>query len=78
MLFDLSDVIGGRIVSARRQGRHDIVFRPDGSAPGDNQRITLCVRRKPQTAFSIVVSDAGRVRRDAAFAEEASACASSS
>lgn len=76
-LFDLSDTIGPRVASAHRPGRHDVVFHPDGSAPGDNQRITLCLRKKPQTAFSIVVSNAGRVKRDRALADEASACARS-
>lgn len=78
MLFDLSDTIGARVASARRLGRHDIVFQPDGSASGDNQRITLCLRRKPQTAFSIVVSNAGRIKRDRASTEEAGVCARSS
>lgn len=73
-LFDASDVVSGRISAARQSKPPVINFQPDGSAGGNNQRITLCLRGKPHTALSIVISNAGRVRRDAAAADDASAC----
>ncbi|SDG76254.1 MULTISPECIES: GspH/FimT family pseudopilin [Rhodanobacteraceae] len=73
-LFDASDVVPARIASARHGKPPVIDFQPDGSAGGGNQRITLCLRGKPQTALSIVISNAGRVRRDTAPSDDATAC----
>lgn len=73
-LFDVSDIVPRRVAAARRPGRHHIDFQPDGSASGNNQSITLCLRRKPHSAFSIVISNAGRIRRDTASRDDASAC----
>lgn len=73
-LFDVSDSVSGRVAAARLTKAPVIDFQPDGSSAGRNQRITLCLRGKPHTALSIVVSNAGRVRRDAAPADDATAC----
>jgi type IV fimbrial biogenesis protein FimT len=73
-LFDASDRIPGRVAAARLTKAPVIDFQPDGSSGGSNQRITLCLRGKPQTALSIVISNGGRVRRDAAPVDDATAC----
>ena len=64
-----------RIAAARVAGHGRIVFQPSGTSGGSNQRITLCLRRKASTALTLVVSNAGRARRDAPLPHEASACA---
>lgn len=77
-LFDVSDITDHRIASTGGRRLDPIEFRSDGSTPGENRRVTLCLIGKPFTAFSVVVSNAGRIRRDIAGADEASRCARSS
>lgn len=43
-------------------GRTQLVYRADGSAGGSNLRVTLCDRRGPEHARSIVVNNHGRPR----------------
>lgn len=45
--------------------RKDVRFFPDGSAPGSNGSITFCGRGGPPMARKLVISNLGRIRRDA-------------
>jgi len=44
------------------EGRMRVTYRPDGSATGTNQTITVCDRRSGTDASALVISQAGRVR----------------
>jgi len=45
--------------------RQEIRFFPDGSTPGSNGSISLCGRGGPDGAKKLVISNIGRIRRDA-------------
>lgn len=62
---------GTRIVTSA--GRERIVFHPDGSAAGTNARFTICHAREPG-GKSVVVSNSGRVRLEAADARHLQTC----
>jgi len=55
-------------------GRSDVRFLPDGSAPGSNQSITFCGLAGPDKARRLVISNLGRIRRDDAPGLDASHC----
>ncbi len=59
-------------------GRPRIDYRPDGSASGTNVTLTACSRTLGATeARTLVVSQAGRIRRGAATPAAAAACMAS-
>jgi len=47
-------------------GRTDIRFFPDGSTPGSNGSISFCGAGGPEKARKLIISNLGRIRRDAA------------
>lgn len=56
-------------------GRLRVDYRPDGSATGTNLTLTVCDRAGgAENATSLVVNQAGRVRRTAAAPSAAAAC----
>ena len=55
-------------------GRSNIRFYPNGSAPGSNGSINFCDRRGPAEARRLVISNLGRIRRDAAPGLEPEDC----
>ncbi|MBT8054405.1 MAG: GspH/FimT family pseudopilin [Gammaproteobacteria bacterium] len=55
-------------------GRTRIRFLPDGSAPGSNSSITFCGPGGPAQARKLVISNVGRIRRDAAPTLDLSLC----
>jgi type IV fimbrial biogenesis protein FimT len=58
------------------EGRQTLTFQPDGSSGGSNVSITLCDRRGPSRARSVVVSNVGRARFGAPTdLQAAAACA---
>jgi len=57
-VFEALQIIGTR-------GRSSIRFLPDGSAPGSNATIGFCGRAGPAQARKLVISNIGRIRRDA-------------
>ena len=73
--FDLSGPIASRIAAARGAHRGKVSFQETGTSGGKNQYITLCLRGKPGTALSLVVSNGGRTRRELPRIEDAEACA---
>jgi type IV fimbrial biogenesis protein FimT len=46
------------------QGRTEVRFYPDGSAPGSNSSISFCGPGGPAEARKLVISNLGRIRRD--------------
>lgn len=48
------------------QGRTEVRFLPNGSAPGSNGSITFCGLGGPAEARKLVISNLGRIRRDKA------------
>lgn len=71
----VSDTIPRGVHIVRSMGRPEVDFQPDGTAGGDNQRITVCLRGKPLAATSIVIAGAGRTREETPPASIAAACA---
>ena len=63
---------GIRVHSSR--GRLHVRYRPDGSSPGSNLSLIVCQASEPDTARSVVVSNAGRIRQGTASAAQAQAC----
>jgi len=58
------------------EGRQRLTFQADGTSGGSNVSITLCDRRGPERARSVVVSNVGRPRFGAPTAlQAAAACA---
>ncbi len=55
-------------------GRHDVRFRPDGSAGGSNLTLLFCEPGGDGQALSVIVSNAGRVRGAPATAAQAASC----
>ena len=56
-------------------GRLQVDYQPDGSARGSNLTLTLCDRASGAAdATTLVINQAGRVRRGVAKAEAAAAC----
>lgn len=55
-------------------GRPRIVFQPNGSNAGSNITFTLCDRRGPSRAESLILANGGRFRHDAAPPANAAAC----
>lgn len=56
-------------------GRRRIVLRPQGGmAAGSNVTFTLCDRRGPAKATTLVLANSGRLRQDKASAASAQAC----
>ncbi|MBN8726418.1 MAG: GspH/FimT family pseudopilin [Xanthomonadales bacterium] len=56
------------------EGRLRVTYRPDGSATGTNQTLTICDRRSGSDASALIISQAGRVRSAAAAPGAAAAC----
>ena len=56
-------------------GRLRVAYRPDGSATGTNQTLTICDRTAgADHATALIINQAGRVRSAAAQANAAAAC----
>jgi len=55
-------------------GRTRLVFQPDGRAAGSNVTFTLCDRRGPRAAISLVLNNHGEMHTSAAAFPAASAC----
>ena len=65
---------GISIVSTR--GRYRIRYQADGSADGSNLTLTVCDRRGPASASSLVMNNSGRLRSGKpSAAQAATACA---
>jgi type IV fimbrial biogenesis protein FimT len=56
------------------QGRTEIRFFPNGSAPGSNGSITFCGMGGPAEARKLVISNLGRIRRDTASNTDPANC----
>ncbi|MGA7437561.1 MAG: GspH/FimT family pseudopilin, partial [Luteibacter sp.] len=67
----------GRLATRSSQARPHITFDEAGRAPGGNDTVTLCVRHRPATAVSLVISSAGRIHAEPPDRPSAAACASS-
>jgi type IV fimbrial biogenesis protein FimT len=65
----------GRVRVRSNDGRHQVRFRPDGSAGGSNLTLLLCIPGQPEHALSVVVSNSGRIRGAAATPAQATSCA---
>lgn len=63
---------GVRITSSA--GRHDVRFRPDGSANGSNLTLAFCQPGTDEPVLSVVVSNSGRIRGATATAAQAANC----
>lgn len=74
-VFEVMGPLDGKLAAVRRPGRHHIDFDESGTSAGSNQTITLCVRRKPATAISVVIGNSGRAHRQPAVAADAATCA---
>ena len=55
-----------QLVIHSSSGRTSLRFYPNGSAPGSNGSVTFCDARGPGKARKLVISNLGRIRRDAA------------
>jgi type IV fimbrial biogenesis protein FimT len=75
VILSVHDALPPRVASSARGGRERLRFDEAGASLGDNTTVTLCVRKRPGTAESVVLSAAGRVRRETASAADAAACA---
>lgn len=74
MIHEQAQPAGQAVVS--NVGRTRIRFRPDGSASGSNATFTFCDRRGAEHASSIVINNAGRIRKGRPTAQAAgTACA---
>jgi len=58
---------------ATTAGREHVTYRTDGSATGTNLTFTLCDRRGPKHASTVVINNAGRARHAPATPDEAAA-----
>ncbi|MEO8671989.1 MAG: GspH/FimT family pseudopilin [Tahibacter sp.] len=58
---DLGAPLNG-VYIASTEGRRQITYHPDGSAPGSNITLTLCDRRGPGSAIALAINNGGRVR----------------
>jgi type IV fimbrial biogenesis protein FimT len=56
------------------QGRTEVRFFPNGSAPGSNGSITFCGLGGPAKARKLVISNLGRIRRDTAPETDQAIC----
>lgn len=63
---------GVRLIS--NQGRPRVVFQPNGGNAGSNVTFTLCDRRGPEHASTLVLSNAGRLRTGTPTPAQAAAC----
>lgn len=55
-------------------GRTRLVYQPNGSNAGSNISFTLCDRRGPTSAQSLVLANGGRLRHDRAPPADAATC----
>jgi type IV fimbrial biogenesis protein FimT len=74
-VFTAHSALPSRLAASASEARPHIRFDPSGLAPGGNTTITLCVRKRPASAVSVVISSAGRIHTEAATAGHAAACA---
>ncbi|HZX71055.1 MAG TPA: GspH/FimT family pseudopilin [Rhodanobacter sp.] len=63
---------GLRITSSA--GRHDVRFKPDGSASGSNLTLLFCEPGGRDRVLTVVVSNPGRIRGAPASAEQTTSC----
>lgn len=77
VVLSAHDRLPGRLASHTSGGHDRIAFDGGGRSPGTNATITLCVRKRPATAISLVNSAAGRIHAEPAEAPTAAACARS-
>ncbi|MGE7139718.1 GspH/FimT family pseudopilin [Luteibacter sp. NPDC031894] len=74
-VFTSSAALDGKLAALHRSGRHGVDFTRNGTSPGTNQTVVLCVRGRPSTAVSIVIGNAGRPHRQPAAPDDAAQCA---
>ncbi len=65
-----------QIMIRSSNGRRELRFLPNGTAPGSNSSISFCDMRGPLTARKLVISNLGRIRREAASDTNAASCPS--
>jgi type IV fimbrial biogenesis protein FimT len=73
--LSVHDALPRRLATRSSMARTGIRFDPSGMAPGGNDTITLCVRKRPEMAVSVVISMAGRIRTEPPGARHIGACA---
>jgi len=66
-----------RLASDSSMARRRIIFDEAGRAPGGNDTITLCVRKRPATARSVLISSVGRIHAEPPEPAKGKACAAS-
>jgi len=64
----------GKLIIQSSNGRHNVRFRPDGSAGGSNLTLLFCQPSQPADALLVVVSNAGRIRGAHADASQIASC----
>jgi type IV fimbrial biogenesis protein FimT len=69
---------GRKLTILSNAGRHIARFLPDGSAGGSNLTLLICQPGSNNTALSVIVSNAGRIRGARATAEQAAQCTQAS
>ena len=65
-----------QIMIRSNNGRRELRFLPNGTAPGSNSSISFCDMRGPLLARKLVVSNLGRIRREEAADTNGSNCPS--
>lgn len=65
-----------QIMIRSNNGRRELRFLPNGTAPGSNSSISFCDMRGPLLARKLVISNLGRIRREEAADTNNSNCPS--
>ncbi|QWT18359.1 GspH/FimT family pseudopilin [Bacillus sp. NP157] len=73
-ILGVDDALPALLRSAARDGRPSVTFQGTGMTP-NNTTVTLCVRKRPASALSVVVNRGGRVRIEPAQRDLGEACA---
>ncbi len=63
-----------QIMIRSSSGRREVRFLPNGTSPGSNSSISFCDMRGPPLARKLVISNLGRIRREAAADTSDSVC----
>ncbi|UPG95730.1 GspH/FimT family pseudopilin [Luteibacter aegosomatissinici] len=77
VVLSAHDALAHSLAIHASESRDRIGFDAGGRSPGTNATITLCVRKRPATAISVVNSAAGRIHSGPAEAASAAACSRS-
>ena len=64
----------GKVIIRSSKGRRIVRFHPDGSASGSNITLLFCQPSNSESALSVIVSNAGRIRGAPATVQQAAAC----